>query len=366
MTMPDPSHQDQDSDAHTADVSASRLRLPILLFALSFVIASAGISLTLRAMEPDPELLVLSPKLRHFQDNRETYNTVFLGTSRTFYHIVPDEVESAAEAAGCSGMRVYNFGVFGLNGAEQDWLINEILTTDGSNLNTLIIEDPLPAERQFSDVTSTRARYFHQPALYGSYASDILSFPESTPKHAFRLGVFGYGVLHDLSGVGRAAEAVFPDAIQYEPDVFDFSRHGFEALGSVRTKEIDARRADFEAQPDRFLALIEAFAAGPESDPSARAAYHAKRLARIERTGVRAGLFISPDVGELRRTPWVGTALSETYADAMVLNYNRPDQYANLFTRALWFDFSHLNETGAKLLSRSIGQDLCTETGSVD
>ncbi len=366
MTLHLQSEHDQNAAAPEAGASISRNILAVLIFALSFAVVSVALSLTLRAAEPEPDLLVLTPKLEHFRDNQDQYNTIFLGTSRTFYHIVPIEVESAAHDAGCPGLSVYNFGVFGLNGAEQDWLIGEILNRSGSNLKTLIIEDPLPAERRVADVTSERARYFHKPALYSSYANDILSFPESTPKHLFRLGVFGYGVLHDLSGVGRAADAVFPSATPHEPDSFDFTFHGFEALGSIRTADIDARRATFEAQPERFADYLSAFAHGPESDPSARAAYHAKRLSRIEQAGVQAGLFISPDAAELRRTPWVGKAASANDPDAMVLNYNLPDQYTDIFERHNWFDFNHLNEAGARLLSQKIGRQLCAEQRSVE
>lgn len=338
---------------------ARRAALPVFLFALSFMIAASAISISLRPMEPEPDFLVLSPKLEHFRDNHAQINTVFLGTSRTLYHVVPAEIESAAAAAGCDGLRVYNFGIFGLNGAEQDWLINEILSTPGLDLNQLIIEDPLPAERRFDDVTSERARYFHQPGLYRAIADDIASFPESFPKRVFRFGIFGFGASYDLSGIGRASKVMFPPAKTKSRFTFDFSLQGFEALDTINNSDIEARRANFEGQPGQFLGNIAAYDLGPESATAARARYHFARLTKIEKAGIASGLFISPDSAELRRTPWIGKEVQRTQPEALVLNYNLPNQFADLFERERWFDFSHLNESGARLLSQKIGTQLC-------
>ncbi len=331
----------------------------IIIFLVAFCVTAAGLSLSFRANTQKPDMLILSPKLAHFKAYQENYNTVFLGTSRTFYHIVPDEVEIAAADAGCPGLSVFNFGVFGLNGAEQDWILREIQNTPNLQLQTLILEDPLPAERRVSDVTTERARYFHQIGLYRAYLSDILSFPESRAKQVFRAGIFAYGALYDLSGVGKSASYFFPPAEQKNTFSFDFARGGFEALGSIMNDDIAARRNDFIANPEKFFDEVASYDLGPESDPSQRARYHFNRLKQLEASGFNVGFFVSPDAQEIRRTAWVGKALSELDDEAVVLNYNQPDLYPELFDRYLWFDFSHLNEEGAITLSQKVGAQLC-------
>ena len=368
--------RDMDSKApssdskHVIDLTQSFAQLkasggPFILFLLTFATIAAVISLTFRSLEPTPDFLVLSPKLNHFQNHHETYNAVFLGTSRTFYHIVPDEVEQAASEAGCAGMKVYNFGVFGLTGAEQDWIVSQILETPDLALTHLILEDPLPAERSISEVTSERSRYFHQPALYRSYLENIVSFPEHNAKRAFRAGVFGYGVLHDLSGVGRLSKAIFPPAKQKPPFDFNFELDGFEVLGSRSNADIEARRADFQSNPNQFTTNLAGFDKGPESNSAARAQYHIQRLERIQNAGIQTGLFISPDTQEVRRTPWIGQAVKTQRPDMSVFNFNQPSETPVLFQREHWFDFSHLNETGAILLSQSVGRQLCAESKTV-
>ena len=80
---------------------------------------------------------VLSPKLTAYQARASEFDTVFIGTSRTFYHIVPDDLETAVEAAGCPRPNVFNFGVFGLTGAEQDWLVERVLEAGEGALRTV-------------------------------------------------------------------------------------------------------------------------------------------------------------------------------------------------------------------------------------
>ena len=335
--------------------------VPTLLMAVTFSVIASGFSLFLRHQAPVPDMNVLSPKLAAYQAHADAYDTVFIGTSRTFYHVVPDEVEDAVESAGCPRPNVFNFGVFGLTGAEQDWLVDQVLAAGKGTLRTVIIEDPLPEARALDNVTNERARFFHGPAEYEATAKSIASFPESAPKKIFRLGIFGAGAAYDLSGVGRAAALFFPAPEKPVPFKLDMESDGFEILGSHPTPDIDARRQDFLNHPDKFDAAMARYGAASDENVAARAIYLEDRLRRIRSLGLNAALFISPDPAELDRTPRVGVELARIAPDLPVLNFNRPDAYPALFERGLWFDHSHYGEAGARALSRVLGAELCSE-----
>lgn len=337
---------------------------PIVLFALGFFAISAPLSLALRAAEPMPDMMVLSPKLKAYQAAPDTYDTVFIGTSRTLYHIVPEEIERGAAEAGCTGWNVLNLGIFGLKGAEQDWLISQVLENGNGSIERIIIEDPLPNLRTLDDVTTNRARYFQSPDLWPAQMDNITSFPESLPKRIFRTGILTAGIGYDLSGVGRAAAMVFPSAYQPAPKTFDMSADGFEALDNLESDEITARHQEFINDPGKFHADLKRYGAPSNEDTTARAAYLAGRLDDLTRKGLEAALYISPDLAELDRTPRTGEAVRNLPGDYNVLNFNRPDVYPDLFERALWFDFSHLDEAGARRLSFKAGQELCPMTNS--
>jgi hypothetical protein len=334
-----------------------------ILFAIGFVLVAVPLSLGLRQATPMPDLVVLSPKLDAYVANPDAYDTVFIGTSRTFYHIVPDEVEAGAAEAGCPDWRVYNLGVFGLTGVEEDWLVEQVLAAGGPSLKRVVIEDPLPNARDLADVTTDRARYFHDPALLRAQVDTIASYPESLPKRVFRGGIMVLGTGFDLSGVGRGAALLFPPGVTPPPHTFDMAEDGFEALGSILTPDIEARRKDFEDHPEQFEAKLARYGAKTNEDVTARAAYLAERLDRLEARGVEAALFVSPDLAELGRTPRTGEAVRALPGNHTVLNFNRPDVYPDLFARDLWFDFSHFGETGARTLSREVGRTYCQQAG---
>ncbi len=332
------------------------------LFALVFAVVCATLSLALRSVSPAPDMLVLTPKLEHFQANTDKYDTVFLGTSRTFYHIIPDLVEDGAADAGCPGLSVYNFGVFGLTGAEQDWLLDAVLEADG--VRQVILEDPLPQPREFAETMTERARYFSAPAGYDAAIDSVSSYPESVPKRIFRSGIFAFGAAYDLSGVGRGSALAFPEAQPPAPHTFDMSEDGFEALGDKMTDGIQARRDEFLSNPDGFTEALDLYGrTSPNID--ARAAYMIGKLRKVEAAGKTAALYISPDLLELDRTAQVGKRVAETAPGLSVLNFNRPDAYPDLFERDVWYDFSHLSRSGAERLSRKAGAELCrAQTGT--
>jgi hypothetical protein len=335
--------------------------VPTLLMSATFAVVASGFSLFLRHQAPVPDMNVLSPKLTAYQAHADAYDTVFIGTSRTFYHVVPDEVEAAVETAGCQRPNIFNFGVFGLTGAEQDWLVDQVLEAGKGTLHTVVIEDPLPEARALDNATNERARFFHGPSEYGSTVKSIASFPESAPKKVFRFGIFSAGAAYDLSGVGRAAALFFPAPEKPAPFKLDMGFDGFEILGSHPTPDIDARRKDFLEHPDKFDAAMARYGAASDENVAARAIYLEDRLRRIQSLGLNAALFISPDPEELDRTPRVGVELARIAPDLPVLNFNRPDAYPELFERGLWFDHSHYGEAGARALSRVVGTELCGE-----
>ncbi len=333
--------------------------LPAAIFAGTFTICAALLSQGLRAATPMPHMTVLSDKLEYWRANAAKYDTVFIGTSRTFYHIDPATVASAAADAGCPDMRAFNFGVFGLTGAELDFVVDEVLSAPGADLRMVVLEDALPQPSLMAETTNSRARWFHGPAYWSGALDNITSYPESLPKRIFRTGIFVYGAGFDLSGAGLGAALLFPPAHPDTEAPLDLSRLGYEPLGSILTDNIVARRTDFLNNPDGFTKALARYGAPSNEAVEARAAHIAKRLRDLEALGINAAFYISPDLAELDRTPRVGDAVQALDPSLNVFNYNRPDLHKDIFERDIWHDFSHLLPRGAERLSTYIGADIC-------
>ncbi|MEQ9507228.1 MAG: hypothetical protein RLO80_13280 [Hyphomonas sp.] len=313
-----------------------------------------------------PHMTVLSDKLAFWRENAANYDTLFIGTSRTFYHIDPVTVAASAAAEGCPDVRAFNFGVYGLNGAELDWLVDEVLSAPGGDLRTVVLEDPLPQAHTMADTTNTRSRWFHAPAYWRGALGNIASYPESLPKRIFRTGIFVYGAGFDLSGAGLGAALAFPPAYTWTSTADYLDMDGYEPLGTIQTDNIRARRAEFLANPDGFTAAMARYGAPSDEAVTARADYLVERLRAIEARGIEATFYVSPELIELDRTPRIGAAVAEIAPDMSVLNYNQPDLYPDLFKRDQWHDFSHLLPAGAERLSARVGADLCRSLKRTD
>lgn len=328
------------------------------LFLLTFAIVSSCISLFIRATGPEPDIDMLSRKMRTVAENAEAYDTIFLGTSRTLYHVIPDEVEEAAAAQGCTGLGVFNLGVYAMTGVEQDWVLRRLLDTRSSNLKRIVLEPPLPEYRHLREITTDRSRFFHGPENHADAVRSISSFGESLPKRAFRAGMYVLGTAYDLSGVGLASAKFFPPAKTTAYPPMSMAEDGFEALDEVTSDDIEARHQEFLDDQAKARAQLELYGR-PSPNMGARAAYMIDKMRRIEAAGVEPVLFISPDLMELDRTPQTGEAVSRKAPGLPVINFNRPDAYPGLFELGLWHDFSHFNREGATRLSRAVGAELC-------
>ena len=335
---------------------------PTLAALAAFALVASVLSLALRAASPPPEMLVLSPKLADYDARHDAFDTVVLGTSRTFYQVVPDTVEAGMAAAGCPGRSVYNFGVFGLRGQEMDWILDRILETPRPSLKTLVLEHPLEPHRKLDDVLNERGRFFSGPDHYAATLDTITAHPEIAPKKLFRAGVFAAGVAYDLSGVGRAAAAVFPAPDETAPAGFDFSEDGFEALDASDADAIKARNAAFRADPGGFDALLARHGAPRAAGPAAD--FILQRLGRVAQAGLTPIYFAAPSAEYLDLTPAIAGAVAERAPNLAVLNFNDPSAYPELFARGVWFDSGHLGRAGAEQFSFRFGEALCAaETG---
>ncbi|MEZ5938362.1 MAG: hypothetical protein R3C52_09085 [Hyphomonadaceae bacterium] len=329
-----------------------------LLFVLAFALVSSGLSIYLRATSPMPHIAMLSDKLDAVAENGDRYDTIFLGTSRTLYHVIPDEVEAAAAEAGCPGLGVFNFGFYGMTGSEQDWILNRLLETRSPRLKRIILEPPLPEYRSVGEILTDRSRFFHGLEDVPAASRSIWSYAESAPKRVFRSGIFALGVAYDLSGVGRLSTRFFPPPGNHQPSRMNLSEDGFEALDDVATADGEARRKDFLEHIAEVSDILARYG-DPSPNIEARAAYMVAKMRRIEEAGVEPVLFVSPDIMEIDRTPQTGEAVRRQAPDLKVLNFNRPDVYPDLFDTSLWHDFSHFHRAGAKRLSHKIGAELC-------
>ena len=144
-------------DRPRTEFSPGRGFLNAGIAALAFVLACAG----LNAFLPFPEIDVVSPNLRFFQQHRDDFDTVFIGSSRIRHQISPAIFDRMMREAGLP-TRTFNFGINGMVPPEDGYVLERLLGAKPRHLKWVFIElDELQTKRVPEAEGTRRALYWH-------------------------------------------------------------------------------------------------------------------------------------------------------------------------------------------------------------
>ncbi|MBX3518091.1 MAG: hypothetical protein KF815_14250 [Rhodospirillales bacterium] len=344
-----------------------RIRFRSLALALmAFAITAVTISITARAIKGQPQVEVLWDKLQYYAANRDRYSVVFLGTSRIYRTIIPEAVDEAMRESGCNET-TYNFGVEGMFSVERDYVLDKIISERSPALKVIVTEDVLPSIGKADDANylSDRVRYFYNIQSLPTFLDSLLSYPESALDTFYRLIYLGIGYVREYSGVSHLASLlpkVGPDSASlYDKGFLD--NHGYLALKAETDASFEVRRRSF-VEDEQWIVrdrqerdLKGAYPADPRAEK--RGAHLAQRLADIAESGIRPAILVLPQERPETTVQAINTVISKQVDTALVLDYNKINQYPEFFDRDLWFDAYHFTSVGARLASKMIGRDLC-------
>jgi hypothetical protein len=144
-------------DRPRTEFSPSRGILNTGIAALAFVLACAG----LNALLPFPEIYLVSSNLRFFQQHRDDFDTVFIGSSRFRHQISPGIFDRAMGETGLP-TRTFNFGINGMLPPEDGYVLERLLGAGPSHLKWVFIElGELETRRVPETEGTSRSLYWH-------------------------------------------------------------------------------------------------------------------------------------------------------------------------------------------------------------
>lgn len=131
-----------------------------LLFLAGFSAVAAGV----RTLVPWPEEYGLRAKYEFFAEHRDEFDVVYVGSSRVFRAFDPLVFDAELAASGVEA-RSFNFGVGGMRGFEQDFVLRRLLELEPARLEWVLLEggewDP---EFDYSfNAFSWRSVFWHSP-----------------------------------------------------------------------------------------------------------------------------------------------------------------------------------------------------------
>ena len=310
-------------------------------------------------------------RIDYFTEAYQDYNVLFVGTSTTYRGVDPVLLREVAERNGCD-VRAFNLGIPKLRLTELRYL-QDRLTPEMLKGFDLVLMSPMASSKiTVKNWSSNRIQYCSDFRGYWDSLIDIWHTPltNPVPKQIYYSGLLSGAFAYRQLGIGRLASA-FRETTPGSADnpsgdffdgssIVDFARHGYVALDDEPSEQFERRGRIILNNPDYFETLkARKVAVDDFRGPAAERAWQRFEWARDYFSDFEGpvGLFLPPLV-TFRAQDEALAELAEV-RNAPVLNYNQIDRYPGLFEREHWFDYYHLGESGADILTRLIGETIC-------
>ena len=345
--------------------------LAVIAFVLMGIVAIVSLNVFVPP-DDEPNLGLFGRKVDHFVESHQDYNVLLIGTSRTYRGLDPALLQRVAARGGCD-VRAFNLGIPKLRLTELR-LLSDRLTPGMLKDYDLIVMSPMASSGiVMTNWSSNRIQHFSDWEGYWTSLVDIWhtpltkGFPKRVYYSALLTGSFAYRQL----GIGRLAsnlrgtlsgDADNPSGYLFDGSaIIDFSRDGYVALDDEPSQQFAIRGQQIKDDPDYFETLktrevaVDDFRGAMAERSWKRFEWAKDHLAAFDGP---IALFLPP----LLTFRAQDQALAEvaTAEGAPVLNYNRSDLYPELFEREHWFDYYHVGESGAEMLTTMMGEDICS------
>jgi hypothetical protein len=335
---------------------AGRLRglAAALAFTGGFALACAAL-----ARLVSPVAAGASDRADWLRERGAGFDTLFVGSSRTFRQLVPAVFDEEMAALGAPA-RSFNLGTPGMRPPEDSYVIERALRGREAPMRFFVVEcNPLHLGVPPEDRGTTRAVYWLDGPRLEALWPRVWARPALMPEGRLSPAVVGGHLLKfadhlghwlwNVSRVGRGAEllehVLFAGARgRPEKAVIGPAGDGFfprEYRESFHGEEVERYQA--------------ALAAALEADrvyygDLASQAELARKTALAARYGARLVLLGPPIVGRVF-TPLPGSG-------ALFLDFSDPRRYPELFAVSHRNDGGHLNAAGAELYTRLVARRL--------
>jgi hypothetical protein len=291
-------------------------------------------------------------KLRFFVSHKDEFDTLFLGSSRFYYAVSPEEFDKITRENGVP-TRTFNFGVDGMNPPETFYVLDQILKAEPRRLKWVFLEAGDIQTKIPADILGTqRLLYWHDwprtvlslkkainPHGTAKWYQKLNRFWSVRRKFVLHLALFG----KQFANVGQAADffSSRTDIRALESDSkLGPKGDGYRLSGAAMSPE--------RAENFRRRLAEEASSARPEFiDPYAESAYR-DYSSKMRRLGAFPIFVVAPSIYQspllFRESPRPGP----------LFVYNDCKTYPQLYDTRVRMDDEHLTDEGAVEFTRLI------------
>jgi len=344
-------------------ISPARGALDAGIAVLAFILACAG----LNAFLPFPEIDVVSPNLRYFQQHRDDFDTIFLGSSRIRHQISPAIFDQTMRAAGLP-TRTFNFGINGMVPPENGYVLERLLRAKPRHLKWVFIElDELQTRRTPEAEGTRRSLYWHDRKRTALVLRGVL---DASPQEG------GFALLRKIgalifSGRGNweARELLFFHSALFAKnftnlgrkiDLTEWLTHLWKEealskhLGGAGDGFVPLRIMMSPAETVVYEAELEAAVARPGSRFVSASTENAYRhvVEEVRKAGATPIFLVTPLTTQIKLGFRPESGIAGT-----VMSFNDARAYPQLYRTEMRMDGSHLNSLAAEEFTRLVAEN---------
>jgi hypothetical protein len=328
------------------------------------VIAFLTTCIGLRAVLPFPEIDGgVSQKFRFFAAHKDEFDTLFIGSSRIYFQMSPAIFDRVTRESGLP-THSFNFGIGGMYLPETSYLLEQILNLKPRNLRWVFIEyDELQTKWSPENQTSRRALYWadwKRVSLLLRKLTDAgtaplwlpdpaklreIMLPQNDERSTGSLLTFYAGQFEkNYTNVARAA-----DVLDYflRRDTRERRARYLGAASDGYVTRPNRMSPSQAAAYERGLAAAMAQAGTRPLSPYAVEGYR-QCAQEVRNVGAAPIFLITPSTTE------INVAAETTGLAGVVMAFNNPRAYPNLFRSSVRRDGQHLTKSGAEEFTRVV------------
>ena len=311
--------------------------------ALAFILACAG----LNAVLPFPEIDVVSSNLRFFQQHRDDFDTVFIGSSRIRHQISPAIFDRTMREAGLP-TRTFNFGINGMVPPENGYVLERLLGAKPRHLKWVFIElDELQTKRVPEAESTRRSLYWHDRKRTSLVLRAILDGGgnrEARDLLIFHVALFA----KNFTNVGRK--------IDFSAWITHLSKK--EALSKELGRDGDGYVPLSRTLSAAEMAVYEAELKQAVTDAGSRfvsaSTEHAYRqlVEEVRKAGATPIFIVTPLMMQIKLGFRPESGIAGT-----VMSFNDARAYPQLYRNEMRLDGNHLNAVAAEEFTRLLAEN---------
>jgi hypothetical protein len=332
------------TDSPRTNFSLGRGFLDVGIAVLAFVLVCAG----LNALLPFPEIDVVSAEIRFFQEHRDEFDTIFVGSSRIHHQIAPAIFDRAMREAGYP-TRTFNFGINGMFPPESGYVLERLLSAKPRHLKWVFIElDELETRRNPKAEAARRSVYWHDWKRTSLVLSKVLDGRDQ--ENARDLFFFHSALFaKNFTNIGRKIDLTWWSSHlgKKAAPPKTLGRDGDGYVPQIKTLSA-AEAAAYEAGLGGAVTQAESRFVSASTEQAYR--QWADELKKIGATPI---FLVTPTTRQIK----LGFRPEAGIRGAIML-FNDAGAYPQLYRSEMRFDADHLNGAGAEEFTRLVAHNL--------